>query len=240
MPRGLPDYYNPSTVVSQRVVDMTQILATLAGISPVDGRGRILYFDSFKDGLVGWTLANIGDGVIPVAYVNLSELPPVSARLDGGTLAGNGQSIMNRVGNVLDATGLGFEAGLYFSSFDTVTNLNIYYHGASRILAANLQLISATGVCQIVTGGVLTPIVTLGNLAAADGWIPVKLVADVANGVYSRLIVGQSQYDLTQALQDTGPSTVQGRIQVNLSVQGKSGTAGVNYLGHVFITTDEP
>lgn len=76
MPRGLPDYYNPDTLVSQRVVDLTSIITAISKVTPIDGRGRMWFADTFGEGLSRWQGNAGGTGVAPVLSTELAEIAP--------------------------------------------------------------------------------------------------------------------------------------------------------------------
>jgi hypothetical protein len=240
MARGLPDYYNPDTAVSQRVVDMHSILSVIMGMGQIDGRGRIQYYETFKEGLYGWELIRSGNGVDPAVTTSLAELPPVSVELNAGTLAGSGISQVNRYTNLRDLTSVGFEVSLNWGSRDSVVILYIKLQTPLHDYEATLTINSNTGLVTYLTGGVETPIATLGDLTAQAGWTPFKLVVDFTTGTYKRAVVGQTAYDLAGPIPDGGGTLINSQLLTTLQVNSNDTVAAYVYLGHAVITTDEP
>ena len=90
MPRGLPDYYNPNTVLAAKMIDMGQVLTGIIGINTVDGRGRITWYDNFREGTGAWIDSSAGDATPVIASIAHSEIPPCAMRLSSGTSGGAG------------------------------------------------------------------------------------------------------------------------------------------------------
>ncbi len=240
MPRGLPDYYNPNTAVSQRIVDMHSILSVIMGIGQIDGRGRIHFYDTFKEGILGWVVGRSGNGLNPVATTLNAETPPVSILLDSGTSGGGGSSSLKRYANLRDLTAIGFEVSLNWGARDSITTLFIKLQTPTHNYEATITITSNTGLVTYLSGGVDKPIVTLGDLTAQAGWTPFKLVADFTDGTYKRAVVGQTSYDLAGPIPDAGGTIVNSQLLTTLEVVSNDVVAAYVYLGHAVITTDEP
>lgn len=240
MPRGLPDYYNLSTVVSQRVVDLHTVLSVIMGVGPIDGRGRIAFFDNFKEGLYGWELTKAGNGVAPDPSTSYAELPPVSARFQAGTLGGSGISRMTRYSNLKDLTSVGLEASIRWVSRDSIIVLYIVLSTDTHSYEGTLKIDSSNGVVSYFSGGVDHTIVTLGDLTTQAGWTPFKLVVDFATGRYVRAVIGQASYDISGPIPDSGPSLVNYQLRTTIEATGNDTVTAYAYCGHAVVTTDEP
>lgn len=56
MPRGYADYQNPVNQVAGRLVDFSGIQSAILGLAMLDGLGRLVWFDLFRNGLSAWAL----------------------------------------------------------------------------------------------------------------------------------------------------------------------------------------
>lgn len=240
MPRGLPDYYNPDTAVSQRVVDMTSIMASMVRVAPVDGLGRPAFIETFGDGAMKWNLDSGGDGVDPVVQTILPEITPASLYLDCGTLAGLGFSAALAQHYQPEATRFGFEVGISFPYDEGLFQVTIDVLTAAGEYSALWDFNIATGALRLqISGGVVT-LDTIHGVTSPYLWMPVKFVFDVSTGKYERFIVGSRRYDVSTYSMGLIPGINPGRVFITL--QGYATGAGFNVvkLGHVILTLDEP
>ena len=196
MPRGLPDYYNPNTVLAAKMIDMGQVLTGIIGINTVDGRGRITWYDNFREGTGAWTDSSSGDATPVIASIAHSEIPPCAMRLSSGTSGGAGD------GKAYFETRLGqpYVVGCEFSLFATTANvrINLYmvYSTPTGGQRGMIIIYPSTGLIRISTGGGLLNLTNIDMSAMANAWIPLKFVMDVPNNRYWRVMVGGQEISI--------------------------------------------
>lgn len=240
MPRGLPDYFNPDTVVSQRLFDLHTIMAALTRLVPIDGRGRIVYFNHFDEGLSGWYSSMGGDGVAPTLSTLYAEVPPCSVQLDGGTLAGGGSSFFRTRFYEKPAPIAGLDVALAFFPQDALTYLVLQYDAAPTRYDAELRFYNATGLTQLLTPTGWVTVATVGAFETPYLWLPVKMVCDFQTGYYSRVVLGQTNYDVSANPINTQATSQAGEVFLHIQSNGQEAAASLAYVGHVILTLDEP
>lgn len=240
MPRGLPDYYNPDTVVSQRLQSLDGVVAAQLGLSPIDNRGRLIWFDRFGDGLAAWILGSTGTGNNPVCSIAESEIPPASAYLQAAAAAPSGQSSMYRYMHVFGVSSMGLETSMLFNNTCGELYMGLSYDNSIHTYSAILYYYPGAHIFQIVDDVTNRTIKTMPTPSTTGFWVPIKIVADVESGKWVRAVIGMDQFDLSgYSLQSVG-SVYSGRAGINLISIMTSGSGAATYLGHIYLTTDEP
>ncbi len=241
MPRGLPDYHNPDTLISQRLANVEEIVSQQRGFASVDNRGRTLLFDRFDVAGSAWIVAKQGDGVNPDLSTTTCYVRPNSVKMDAGTLTGVGFSWMvKRV--LLGATArLGLETAVVSDTLACPYYIAIIYNLGGDETIAELFFVPSSGALSIKTGGSFVSVGNVGfNAGAAVAWIPLKLVADFENDIYLRLIVGQEEIDLSAYPLNTSDESEPGLAEFRLRAQADDDVTNNAYYGYAIITVDEP
>lgn len=240
MPRGLPDYYNPSTLVSSRMVDLTSVFSAAMGIPPLDGRGRIMWIDTFGEGVSAWRLDKDTDGVAAHAYGGFSEIAPLCAALGPGTKAKDGFSGIIRDTYLGTPTSLGFEIGFWFAGNNAYIQQEIQYFNNSQLMWMKVRIYGATGEVKLVhkTGEAL--IADLQSLFLSRAWYTSKLVVDPVSKRGVRWLLGPTQYDISDYQMFTGSGTYNLYTSNTVYVHPVTDGAQSVYLGHAILTIEEP
>jgi len=241
MPRGLPDYYNPDTLVSQRLANVEEVVTAIQKIANIDNRGRTLFFDSFGEGLSGWATSKSNDGVLGVASTAKALIPPASAFLDAGTVGSLGSSNMVKTVHLGASVLLGFETSFLYTNTAPDYRMLIYYNLLGNNFYARLDVQPITGIVRIY---VPDEFITIGNIdynGIANGpWLLLKLVADFANGKYVRALVGHLEIDLSSYSLDSSASAQPDLSSFWLTVAAVRAVTNYGYIGHALGTVDEP
>ncbi len=243
MPQGQPDYgFQPSATI-QTATDVNSLIAASLGISSMDGRGRIQYIDTFKEGLRGWRLANVGAGALPVLDYSLQQLftPPFSALLDPVGVPGASYISRGFYLNMVDV--VSFEVGMWAGTDagdvrialtvgdgdDVSQSLIIYYKPDTQILSIGTD----AGQVEIAT-----LIVTPFGIGSP---LRFKIAGDLATGKYVRLVLGGAQYDLSDYTLDAGGAYPYGHTFFQFSCTGRN---PINfepaYLDYAILSSSEP
>lgn len=240
MPRGLPDYYNPDTVLAAKMIDMGQVLTGVIGVNTVDGRGRIVWYDNFREGVGAWIDSSSGDATPVVATTVHCEIPPCAMRLSSGTSggAGDGKAYFQlRLGQPYR---MACEFTLYATTDDVRINLYMVYSTTGGGKRGMIVIYPSTGLIQISTGGGLLNLTNIDMSAMANAWIPVKFVMDVPNDKYLRVMIGGQEISIPLYSLYATADTFDETAWIVVEVLGQDGADHNIYIGHTFITLDEP
>jgi len=241
MPRGLPDYYNPDTLVSQRLANVEEVVTAVKRIASLDNRGRTLFYDDFGEGFAGWNPAYGGDGAAPVITTAKALVSPVGVLCDAGTLSGEGRSYIFKRFHLGASPRLGVEAFFYYYGFASIFRMNLEYNIGNDQYFARLEVLPLTGDLRI---WVPSEWITVGNVGYARTnnapWLPLKLVADFASGTYTRLLVGQKQIDLSSYTLDSEAFSFPGFAEFELRCIAGDDNSNTGSIGLVAGTVDEP
>jgi len=240
MPRGLPDYYNPDTVVMQRMVDLHALLTGIIGIYPIDGAGFMIYADNFNNTLSGWNILTAGDAAAPAVETGRAQIPPSSIVLDAGTVGGLGTNQIRRYFPALETGRVGFQIGFCFGADDIALSIVVYYQEDGTLYQGRLRIDNdGTIIIRESDGGYAV----FGSLSSKMGdgyWHNVKLVIDLENDRYHKLIIGDTEWSLVAY--DLYGSAVadDDYLAFIIEVNGKDNNDPKAYIGHALLTVDEP
>jgi len=241
MPRGLPDYYNPDTIVSQRLANVEEVVTALRGTTSIDNRGRTLFFDRFGDGLFAWDTPYGGDGKEPTVHTSVALIPPSAVFLDAGTTGGDGRSYILRRFHLGESVRLGLETHILYNVLCPLYRIHIAYNLAGSEYVAQLEVLPASGVLRIKVSGDWT---TIGNVGYASYsgkvWLPLKMVADFESGYYVRGLVGQEQIDLSDYPLDSSAVLRAGMAQFENRCIAANAVTNQGFVGFTSGTIDEP
>jgi len=240
MPRGLPDYYNPDTVVSQRVVDLSVIISSLSGVTPVDGRGRVIFSDHFSEGLSAFLKDVSGGGVAGAVCDDYSFIPPVSCKLHVDIAGAVNTTQLTKRYQFNYLAGAGIEISVYPGTRDFILYLGTSYLTPSGYKQAQVQFTSDVGEWALLTGGVYQTILTSSVDVVTQSWNRLKLVADYNTGFYTRLIVNDGEIQLDDIPLHTNITTGKNIFSAVANHQSATLFSNDLYIGHVIITLDEP
>lgn len=252
-PMGFPDHGVPITQVAQITTDPGEIYTRLLGFAPTDGLGRVLFLDTFINGLAAWRIGNSGAGVLPalvgqeVGFAN-AFVAPLGVEFDPGPTSG-GYSNMHSPHYLGQATRIGNEWAIQLPAFGAGTFPQISISFAYRhFTQANGRLaelrwnVNSDKKWAVNNNG---SYVSLANTdmgidsSYSDYWVQVKFVADWSTNKYVRLILGQTSFDLSTYTMPTTSISVPGHATPAILVQSGGTSFPVN-AGYYLATQDEP
>lgn len=240
MARGVPDYYNSGSVIAQRMIDTTQLFAAMVGIPPLDGRGRILFFDTFSKGVLGYNKYAAGDGVAPVASSETAEVPPYCVKAVAGTLPGGGESGLNKSIFIPWSTSVGIEVSFALPDPYQIVSVTTVVYTPTIGYRAALRCSPETGSVDIVTSTGVVEITTINFIPSSYLFYPAKLVFNPQTGYFSRLIIAQREFNISQYVCPDVPSLYAGVATIDMLSQANGDDPSSMYWGHFCITVDEP
>jgi len=240
MARGLADYYNPETELGQRIVDLTSVMTAITGIAPLDGRGRIVYFDTFKNGLAAYEVNKWFDAELPAVVNTTAEIPPACIKFNPGTFTGDGTTLLALNRYIYGMTHCGVDFSIAHTNSQQVLELNFLSRPGDKYYCAALQYNMSDNTLAIETNEGWITIDTLKEMIGLYAFKPFKLVADFENGYYKRLFAAYRFYDLSDYKLYQAEEDGQGVFIVRFISVPLADDPAALYLGHIILTTDEP
>lgn len=242
MAHGTPDWgVTAGAVTVYQLTDMGELAVRLGSIVTHDRRGDVVWFDGFEDGLSKWSTATFGGG----AAVDLSVVRARNGLLSARLVAGSDGAQEARLDKTVPfpaespmGAEFSFELNqnidrleLVFDIFDGV-NVTQYFITWSDT-NNNLLYQDANGDNQVIAASVDLSMVV-------DLFHTMKLVVDMENQVYARLILDQKQYSLANIAAWRDADTTSPALRVRINNFGRSGSNDVVRVDDVIITQNEP
>jgi hypothetical protein len=238
MARGYPDYNNPEYSLAARNIDIASMLLVQSGIGPVDGRGRIVWFENFREGVLSWNKATVGAGLDPVVTLEVADHSPVSCLLDTGGAAGGDSVQMYKATNFPGSTRMGLQVS--YMALDSYGALEFYILRSTVPIEyeAHVRIDFSTGVIQVLkTGAVLQTVATFTVTPTQETFYTLKVVADFTTGYLVRMMFGDTEIDLsTIKMVDYGTGVIE-QVQIVAEAFTDAAHRTVAYLGHLIVTT---
>lgn len=220
MPRGYPDYQS----------SREQAIAL-----------QTMWMDDFEAPGLKWTPASAVGGTDPVLSTVQAWKGLQSVFFTTAAVAGEWARI-ERYFPLLRRGKVGIE---FFIYFDIVTdgffNLHQQIYDGENISVASLLLDNEARTATIVTpaGPVVVATECFPELRATT-WVPVKLVVDIVTDLYTRLIIGTEDIDLSDYELVPGVVTTNRLIRVRNTLQGGWVGAMTAYMDDFILTQNEP
>jgi hypothetical protein len=243
MARGQPDYDNPDLTVAVNKTDTGFLFPSLNGFSPVDSRGRIIWFDDFRNGLTRWIKESDAGGGTPYHYYADGFANGYNGSVLFDPIVNGGLSGMY-IQNIVEFSKImGIEVALYMptNSGRPRVTFQVARDGGSSYTTYFVINPTTGAIAVSISGGEQT-ITTPSNIDhIRNRWISIKLVADFDSGKLVRLFVGNNLFDISAYSMAAGVSGYKGYLLSEITADATSATNKQPvYLGNVIITGDEP
>ncbi len=247
MARGSNDFGNIGAAFAANQMDTADIQETLTGIGLLDGLGKTVYFDNFKNGLGGFAKLAEGAGVAPVlADVNENNIggiysPPYSAKCTTGDNVADKSSLVFRA-VLRNQSKLGLEFGYTFisSTSDFDLNMDFWREGGSA-KKIGLRASIANNTLELATGAIWQSLGQFRSFLTGNvNRMQIKIVGDFETQMYKKLLVGEKSYDVNQYA--LGNSTFGNPTGLYIKLAAVSYGAGSTpiYFGYFRLSKDEP
>ncbi len=241
MPRGLPDYYNPDTIVAQRLANVEEVVTAVQRMASMDNRGRTIVFEHFNENLSGWDTVKGGDGVVGSIKTDDAYIPPSSLYIDAGTSGGSGLSYVRKHIVLGETKRLGLETAIMYRSDAPLYELILLYNRAGTNYEGRLTVNPTDGVINVGVPGDYDIVGEIGfNADASNSWLPLKLVADFEDNIFVRALIGQRQIDLTDYPLTASSVASPGLARFILWAEAIQAANNDAYFGYAALTVDEP
>lgn len=240
--RDYPDFGISDTVQTKSIItDMGELAARLGAPNVFDRMGNLVWFEQFKYGLGNWTLATTGNGVTPVLVAYPYLYKPHAVKL-AGTSGSSGTSTITATLHLPYESALGIEFAFnpdfrateieFYGNLYTGTNY--YAFGISfRLKAGTIRVYKQGGGYNTVYEDVLGYVKT-------DNFHVVKLVMDMENGLYKRLMFGTLDIDVKDISFHKGTSSTKPSLTFLIRLESTTDYDESAIIDNIVITLDEP
>lgn len=242
MPRGQPDYgLTTQTHVASGISDPGEAAARLGSINVYDRRGWTVWMDDFEAPNSSWMAAFVLPGVSPVLATTASWMGVQSMYFSSAI--GFGQSELAKWCPLLRLGRMGVEFWVrgYTRTPGYFRCLIDIYDGVNQTRAEVRVDFEASTVSIVTPLG--TFVIDTGAFPAAVAmmpFVPIKVVVDMDTDMYTRLLVGSSEYDISMnALVNIGVTTDR-IIRAYFNLQGGPAAATYTWLDNFILTQNEP
>lgn len=221
--------------------DLGELAARLGSVVTHNREGSVVHIETFEHGLQGWEKTTGGTGAEYMASAEASRSGGYSCKLIAGSDGSRISQIFRKFPYpVLGRYGLEFSVKLGEYTQDIVWNLS-YHDGTDEHSYMCKYLVSERTVQVRDENGVFQDIVSdLYLTYAYSGFHAVKLVVDLANDDFVRLIINEVEYDLSDYsayvfVEDDGPN-----VRVAIQERSEVGQNGYSYFDDIILTQNEP
>ena len=242
MPRGLSDYglYQEQYAIAG-MADLGEAVARLDSINVFDRRGFTIWQDDFEAPVLRWRGTSGGVGQIPRLDVtrSVSGIQCVFLNVPAGL---NAISTLDRRFPLIRRGRIGVEfwvQGLTTTVGGFVMNL-ASYDGITPY-TATIYYNTTTQIIYIVTPLGNIPIVT--NVYMVNDrryFLPIKLVIDMDTDMYVRLLVGETEYDISAHQQVITGASANKYVDVAFSIVSNNIDDMWMYIDNFILTQNEP
>jgi hypothetical protein len=242
MVRGQPDFgaSSPKTA-GAGLSDIGELAARLGSIVTWDRRGDVEYLDDFESPTIKWYLMEAGTASVGELSPTTSRSGSQSLKCTVGVLAGNLVGIV-RYFPIIELQREGFE--LSFAVIDPELKLEMmcwHYDGTTQ-KKAGLKIEFDDGkLYYFNSAGGWTNFATYYALdGGAYLFSTAKLVVDFKESKYVRLIINDTEYDLSAYATDDDPSATIPEVYVDARMIATENGTFTAYIDDFIFTGNEP
>lgn len=242
MPHGQPDFgmYAIAETI-YRLSDMAELAVRLGSIDTFDRRGNVVWLDDFEDNLSKWNIVSLGTGAGAALSTDGCRNGAKSVKLTTGN-AQNDYICITHYSPRPVLSKIGFEI-----SFTTDEDLNahffyiIYYDGTNRHQALICYNPTTDKLYYYNENGAAQELASNLNLYAySTHYHTLKLVVDLETDKYVRLLLDETEYDLSSYLIQESASATLPRLEVQYLVRTNVASSESVYAEDAIITQNEP
>jgi len=224
-----------------QLTDLAELAARLGSPVTHDRLGDVIFMDDFEDGLGKWETDSDGGGDSVGLSAARARSGWLSALLTSGSGDGRYAQIYRGV-NLPVLSGLGVELSFSVPIAFEMLVLQLHILDGRRRYRFEVTYDDANNrLDRLNVGGGLTNVAS-GLVLAGWGRMfhTLKLVGDTKNGRYGRLILNDTKYDLEGAVAYNGTDYGAPRLELTVTLYGRSGYNDVVHIDDVIATQNEP
>jgi hypothetical protein len=223
------------------LADLGELAVRLGALTSYDRRGEVIWQDDMSNGLSPWYVDTVGTASVVTTTDQHTDAGPYAILLTSGTTAGDRAGIRRGLAP-FNMQRLGMEVSVQFDTLPSSWTFVIqrytptgYFEGMVMYNGDTYEvsiLVPALGFVVLCT---LPPSVSI--LAHYDYF---KLVIDQSTGKYVRLLVNQTEYDISSYSLYTHTAVYPDIWYMSVYNHNHDGTTDTVHIGHVIITANEP
>jgi hypothetical protein len=229
----------PTTVY--KLEDLGELAARLGSIDTFDRRGDVLLLEDFESGLARWMDAGAGTGNTVDLSMTGARSGLFSCRLVAGS-TGDAEGAIRTVVPIPAITRIGLEVKWTLPTDYLSFDLVLLAATGSRILTAACRFLDALNAIQYQAsdGSWVTLEDSPGIPAGAYAWSTFKIVVDLEDEEYARIIVNESSWSPVGAAVPAIDSAQTPYVIVQLELHGQVGSNAEIRVDDVIVTQNEP
>ncbi|KKM27271.1 hypothetical protein LCGC14_1576360 [marine sediment metagenome] len=242
MGRDLPDWGAlPGPLTVHEVTDLGELAARLGSVVTYHRGGIVVFVDDFANGLTRWTTAIGGAGDV----VDLSLVRTLSGPFSARLLAASAVSPIAEIGLELPkqiASRMGGEFAFAVDTTTSIIELTLSQYDGSNLLRATVRYSPVDETLQYLDadGNYVTKATGIALLTEANVFHNMKLVTDLENEEYVKVLLDDTAYSLTDvALRKTASALLE-RFSMLIWNRGRVGASDTVYVDRVIVTQNEP
>ncbi len=242
MAHGTPDWgVTAGAVTTYQLTDLGELAARLGSIVTFDRRGDVVFLDSFEDGLVHWLPSVAGAGSVADLTTAKTRHGLYAARLVAGAAVGR-YGLLEWYGAVPVMGRFGWECS--FSLPSTIGSLDVILgvRDGTTFWRGWIQWDDATNELKYVDAAYSYQVIRSGVELDhnANTFHVLKVVLDVEAGEYVRVILDDTEDDLSGIPCYQSASTWAPLFLNSVQVSGRAAATSTVYLDSVILTQNEP
>jgi hypothetical protein len=236
-----PDFYQYRLESDKRLLnDMAELAVRLGSVVKYDRSGSMIFGDSFDNGLAPYLPQLGGTGAAADIVSATTYTSGYSVRLTAGSDGNHSAGVLKRLEpQVINM--LGFEATFSLETNTYSLILIIQHNTATEKKRWMIAWKPADGALRYYDAdGNYQTFATL-TLPTGDEELfhTVKLVIDLETEYYSRVMVDQNRYDLSDYVGRVEIEATDPRLEFEVNNMGRSGENDIMYVDEFIVTTDE-
>lgn len=221
--------------------DVGELAARMGSPVVYDRRGEVIFADAFRAGLAPYATSLAGTGAEAKVAGLATDLGPFAAELIGGS-DGAGEAVIRKWFSRTTLGRTGLEVSIwYVGAFDEMLVTLGRYDGTNAHLAA-LKIEWTSGVLSYLdSAGAYQQLDTNKVWATSDAvYHNVKLIADMENDEYVRILYDEETYDLEDIAMQVTASAVDQSHLASFTIASRSGQNDSCQVGRFIVTGNEP
>ncbi len=221
------------------VTDLGELAARLGSIDTFDRRGDVVWLDDFEDGVLMWEAVLAGVGAAVASDVTRSRSGGKSCKLTTGS-TGIYTVEIKHCEPILELSRIGLEVHITTHA-SVVIYLTLDVYDGTDIVRGQIAYDATTNRLYYQnSSGAMVQLATGVNLYVSDyQFHAFKLVVDTAGEKYERLVVNDTEYDLSAYALRKAADATWSHVEVRLTVVGNNAGNYSVYGDDVIMTQNE-
>ena len=240
--RGLPSWYKYRAYGPvYEEIRLAEHAARLGSIHAFDRRGDVIWFDDFEHGVAKWDSLKGGADADFLPSVAACRNGGLSAKLVCASVTGKYMRIMKYLPYPVLGS-FGVEASFTLNPANSYTILDVYLYDGTNWLNVAIQYSLITDRFSYRNSlGSMTVLAENLVLGESDKLFHTwKIAFDAPSQKYKRVILNETNYDLSAQGLWVYPSDISPRMEVRIETHTIGDVTVTSYLDDVIITQNEP